>query len=260
MPRALGTPALALALVALPRARRLRVQRPGRQAAAARSTSSPPRPSAAWRRCTAPSGTLTFRVKNTGADTTEFYLLGEDRLRIVGEVENVGPGLTRDLVVQARPGHVLHVVQAGHGGRRDRGRVHGHGLGRVARARRATSRRSCRTPRTAYIAYVKDQAGALISATEAFADAYAAGDDATARDLYATGPRPLGAHRARRGVVRRPRSPARRPRGGRAGGRGMDRLAPHREGPLAARGRRERRHRLRPPHARRARGGRCRTS
>src|SRR5207342_1428075 len=53
---------------------------------------------------TAPSGTLTFRVKNSGDDVTEFYLLGEDKLRVVGEVENIGPGLTRDLVVQARPG------------------------------------------------------------------------------------------------------------------------------------------------------------
>ena len=61
---------------------------------------------------TAPSGTLTFRVTNTGDDITEFYLLGEDELRVVGEVENVGPGLTRDLVVQAAPGHVLHRVQA----------------------------------------------------------------------------------------------------------------------------------------------------
>ena len=35
---------------------------------------------------------------------TEFYLLGEDGLRIVGEVENIGPGLARDLVVRAAPG------------------------------------------------------------------------------------------------------------------------------------------------------------
>jgi iron uptake system component EfeO len=53
---------------------------------------------------TAPSGTLTFRVKNTGDDTTEFYLLGEDKVRVVGEVENIGPGLSRDLVVDAVPG------------------------------------------------------------------------------------------------------------------------------------------------------------
>jgi iron uptake system component EfeO len=53
---------------------------------------------------TAPSGTLTFRVKNTATDATEFYLLGEDKARVVAEVEDIGPGLTRDLVVQAAPG------------------------------------------------------------------------------------------------------------------------------------------------------------
>ena len=70
-----------------------------------------------------------------------------------------------------------------------------------------------------YIAYVKDQAGTLIAGTQAFADAYAAGDDDTARDLYAGHRVALGADRARRGVVRRPRPAARRPRGGPRGGR-----------------------------------------
>ena len=52
----------------------------------------------------APAGTLTFDVTNTGSQVTEFYLLGEDGLRIVGEVENIGPGLTRELVVNAPAG------------------------------------------------------------------------------------------------------------------------------------------------------------
>jgi iron uptake system component EfeO len=38
-----------------------------------------------------------------GTQVTEFYLLGEDGLRIVAEVENVGPQLSRQLVVNARP-------------------------------------------------------------------------------------------------------------------------------------------------------------
>ena len=36
-----------------------------------------------------------------------------------------------------------------------------------------------------YVAYVKDQVGALIAGTQAFADAYTAGDDETAKSLYA---------------------------------------------------------------------------
>ena len=61
----------------------------------------------------APSGTITFQVKNTGDEATEFYLLGEDGVRIVGEVENIGPGLTRDLVVQAQPGSYVTACKPG---------------------------------------------------------------------------------------------------------------------------------------------------
>ncbi len=47
---------------------------------------------------TAPAGTLAFEVTNEGSKPTEFYLYigGEE---IAGEVEDIGPGLTRTLVV-----------------------------------------------------------------------------------------------------------------------------------------------------------------
>jgi iron uptake system component EfeO len=47
----------------------------------------------------APPGTLAFEVTNEGGSPTEFYLYtaaGD----IVGEVEDIGPGLTRTLTVQ----------------------------------------------------------------------------------------------------------------------------------------------------------------
>ena len=53
----------------------------------------------------APSGTLTFAVTNGGSKVTEFYLYGEDGMRIVGEVENIGPGITRELVMKVEPGN-----------------------------------------------------------------------------------------------------------------------------------------------------------
>ena len=53
----------------------------------------------------AKSGNLTFTIQNDGSQVTEFYLLADDGLRILGEVENIGPGLTRNLVVtRTRPG------------------------------------------------------------------------------------------------------------------------------------------------------------
>ena len=133
---------------------------------------------------TAPSGTLTFKVKNTGDDVTEFYLLGEDELRVVSEVENVGPGLTRDLVVQVRPGTYHTACKPGMVGEgikaaftvTDSGASIGPS-GDVAK--------QLEDAKASYIAYVKDQAGTLIAGTQAFADAYAKGEDDTARDLYA---------------------------------------------------------------------------
>ena len=62
---------------------------------------------------TAPSGTVTFTVSNTGGDVTEFYLYAADGRQIVGEVENVGPGTSRELVVQARPGAYVAACKPG---------------------------------------------------------------------------------------------------------------------------------------------------
>ena len=62
---------------------------------------------------TAPSGKLTFSVKNAGSEVTEFYLLGDDGLRIIGEVENIGPGLTRDLVLTAPAGAYFTACKPG---------------------------------------------------------------------------------------------------------------------------------------------------
>jgi iron uptake system component EfeO len=64
----------------------------------------------------APSGNLTFAVTNGGSQVTEFYLLERDGLRIVGEVENIGPGLSRDLVVRVGPGDYLTACKPGMAG------------------------------------------------------------------------------------------------------------------------------------------------
>lgn len=49
-------------------------------------------------------GPLTFSVRNDGSDVTEFYLYQTDGTTIVGEVEDVTPGLTRDLSIDATEG------------------------------------------------------------------------------------------------------------------------------------------------------------
>jgi iron uptake system component EfeO len=54
-------------------------------------------------RADADAGTITFEVTNKGTRVTEFYLYGEGD-RIMGEVENVTPGLTRRLIVEVNEG------------------------------------------------------------------------------------------------------------------------------------------------------------
>ena len=51
----------------------------------------------------APAGKISFSINNSGTKTTEFYLYGVGD-RIMGEVENIGPGLTRQLIVEVPDG------------------------------------------------------------------------------------------------------------------------------------------------------------
>ncbi len=60
-----------------------------------------------------PTGSVTFAVTNDGSDTTEFYLYDEDGTRVVGEVEDIGPGLTRSLMVQPEPGSYVTACKPG---------------------------------------------------------------------------------------------------------------------------------------------------
>lgn len=50
-----------------------------------------------------PSGTVIFEVTNTGTQATEFYLLGDDD-RVISEVEDIGPGLSREMEIVSAPG------------------------------------------------------------------------------------------------------------------------------------------------------------
>jgi iron uptake system component EfeO len=133
----------------------------------------------------APSGNINFQITNSGDQVTEFYLLADDELRIVGEVENVGPGITRDLVVQAKPGDYYTVCKPG---------MVGSGIGKAAftvtdsgvdLAGDGDDAELVDAAATNYVAYIKNQVEGLVTSTTTFLDAYRAGDDETARALYA---------------------------------------------------------------------------
>ena len=131
----------------------------------------------------APSGKLTFTVTNAGAKVTEFYLLGADGLRIVGEVENIGPGLTRDLVLTAAPGSYFTACKPGMVGDGIRAPFSVSDSGTDV-APTGDEKALVDEADRNYSAYVKDQTEQLLTKTEQFVAAYKAGDDAKARALY----------------------------------------------------------------------------
>jgi len=131
----------------------------------------------------APSGTLTFAVTNGGTKVTEFYLYGEDGKRIVGEVENVGPGITRELVLKVEPGSYITACKPGMAGDglrapfsvSDSGQEQGSAGNDVELVEQANQN---------YQKYVEDQSEQLVSMTAKFVAAYKAGKDDEARAIY----------------------------------------------------------------------------
>ena len=131
----------------------------------------------------APAGHLTFDVTNDGSQVTEFYLLGEDGLRIVGEVENIGPQLSRQLVVNAPAGSYVTACKPG---------MKGDGIrsdftvteSAAAPSVSADDQQLVGTALDNYRAYVQDQSDQLVARTRDFVQLYRAGDDDRARALY----------------------------------------------------------------------------
>ena len=131
----------------------------------------------------APSSTIRFTITNVGSQINEFYVLAGDGLRIVAEIENIGPGLNRSLVASVPPGRYFTACKPGMTGEgirnqfevSDSGGDVGRQGGSQALADEAVRR---------YQAYVKDQTEQLVVKTDQFLAAYLTNDDTTARNLY----------------------------------------------------------------------------
>ncbi len=181
----------------------------------------------------APSGNVVFKVKNTGNEVTEFYLYGSDGLRIVGEIENIGPGLTRDLVVRAQPGKYVTACKPGMKGQGIRSAFQVTDSGKDT-AIKGVDQADIDTATSQYAAYVKDQSPGARRRHHGVRD----GLQVRRRRQ---GSRAVPASRA---VTTSGSSPSRSPsatstrarpaRGRPREGPGVDRLAPDREGPVAA--------------------------
>ena len=132
----------------------------------------------------APSGTLTFAVTNGGSKVTEFYLYGEDGKRIVGEVENIGPGITRELVLKVEPGNYITACKPGMAGDGIRAPFSVSDSGEAQQGGSGNDVELVEQANQKYGEYVQDQTEQLVAGTARFVAAYKAGKDDEARAIY----------------------------------------------------------------------------
>jgi iron uptake system component EfeO len=125
-----------------------------------------------------PAGTVTFTVKNEGNKVTEFYVYAAGD-RVMGEVENITPGLTRELRVELAAGTYETACKPGMIGRGIRGafKVSGSAQPLTADAKLAAATEN-------YQRYVKTQTDTLLVKTQEFVDAVKAGDIPKAKALF----------------------------------------------------------------------------
>jgi iron uptake system component EfeO len=126
-----------------------------------------------------PAGPLTFNVTNTGADVAEFSLYS-DRDERLGAVENVGPGLTRQLVVEVPDSGIYNAVC----------KPGNRGGARVAVTVTGSATRSTETNAKVgeaiglYKDYVTGQIESLVPKAQKFVDAVKAGNVDEAKASY----------------------------------------------------------------------------
>ena len=132
----------------------------------------------------APSGRLVFNVTNTGGKVTEFYVYSADGTKIVAEVENIGPGLSRDLVLTARPGGYLTACKPGMSGQGIRAKFTVTDSGRKVGIT-GVDQADIDQATEHYRSYVREQSSALLAGTQDFVAAYRTHRDDHARSLYA---------------------------------------------------------------------------
>jgi len=126
----------------------------------------------------AAAGTVTFQVKNEGAKATEFYVYA-DGDRVMGEVENITPGLTRELIVELPAGEYETACKPGMTGDGIRAAftVTGEGadLGEDEALQAAVA---------SYKEYIEGESAELVEQTGLFTAAVKAGDIDGAKALY----------------------------------------------------------------------------
>ena len=127
----------------------------------------------------ATTGPSTFVITNNGNKVTEFYVYDEGE-RVMGEVENISPGLQRKLIVQlSEPGTYQTACKPGMvgDGLRADFKVTGESV-------KVDDAGKFKEASDNYKRYVNSQTDALIAATQVFVDAVKKGDVNAARAQF----------------------------------------------------------------------------
>ena len=124
------------------------------------------------------AGQVTFKVTNNGSKVNEFYVYAAGD-RVMGEVENIAPGLSRELRVELTAGTYETACKPGMSGRGIRGALKVSGTAATVAPDAALTQAT-----ESYQRYVRSQTAALLTKTEEFVAAVKANDVATAKALY----------------------------------------------------------------------------
>jgi iron uptake system component EfeO len=125
-----------------------------------------------------PAGIHQFTVSNTGSKVTEFYVYA-DGDRVMGEVENIAPGVARELRVELPAGDYETACKPGMVGDGIRS-----ALTVTGEAGSLSEDETLAAAGTDYQRYVQSQTGALVEQTTAFVNAVKAGDIEGAKALF----------------------------------------------------------------------------
>ncbi|MEV4011617.1 iron uptake system protein EfeO [Nonomuraea angiospora] len=124
------------------------------------------------------AGTTTFTITNGGTKVTEFYVFAPGD-RVMAEVENIVPGLTRELIAELPAGAYETACKPGMVGKgiRNAFKVTGEHKALTEDAKLADAVAS-------YKRYIKSQSDTLLVKTQEFVDAVKAGKIDKAKELF----------------------------------------------------------------------------
>lgn len=128
----------------------------------------------------AQTGDVNFKVTNNGSKVTEFYVYGNNN-RVLGEVENIGPGLSGNLTVEVTdPGTYTVACKPGMVGTGVREEISVTG----DKKEKSQAPEDVNNAKEQYLAYVRNQLNTLETQTKSFVDAVKSGDLDAARAQF----------------------------------------------------------------------------